>query len=254
MDLLILLHDRNKVLFWFGLTNLILAMAFLALSWIRPLEFAGTNAWFKPLKFALSTAILCWSMGWYTGYLPGGRDITVFNWIIVVTLGFEVLYIGLQALKGQASHFNLSTPFYSVMYSFMAIAASIATLAVGYIGIKFFTAPVNHLPDYYLWAIRLGIILFVIFSFQGFAMGSRLAHTVGAADGGKGLPFLNWSITHGDLRVAHFAGMHALQLLPFLAWHVLKDIRLTIGFFVIYSLLAAFVLLQALRGNSILQI
>lgn len=254
MDFLETLKDRNDILFWFGLANLVAAVVFLFFSWVNPIEFKGANAWYKPVKFTLSIAILAWSMCWYTGYLPQGRDIAVFNWIIVATLTFEVLYIALQASRGQASHYNLSTQFYSLMYVFMALAASVATLAVGYIGMKFFTEPIHDLPNYYLWAIRLGIMLFVIFSFEGFAMGSRLAHTVGEADGGKGLPFLNWSITHGDLRIAHFIGMHALQLLPLLAWFVLKDVKLTIGCFLIYSLLAVFVLVQALRGNSIIQI
>jgi hypothetical protein len=254
MDFLESLKDRNDILFWFGLANLGLAVVFFFFSWVNPVEFKGTNAWFKPIKFALSIAILSWSMGWYTGYLPQGRDITIFSWVIVATLAFEVLYIALQASKGQASHYNLSTPFHATMYFFMASAASIATLAVGYIGVKFFTEPLPLLPNYYLWAIRLGIILFVIFSFEGFAMGSRLAHTVGEADGGKGLPFLNWSLTHGDLRIVHFFGMHALQVLPLLACFVLKDVKLTIGCFLIYSLLAILILVQALRGNSIFQI
>ncbi|MCB9263425.1 MAG: hypothetical protein H6558_00210 [Lewinellaceae bacterium] len=253
MDFMETLKDRNDVLFWFGLANLVAAAVFLFFSWVNPIEFKGTNAWFKPVKFALSIAILAWSMGWYTGYLPHRRDIAAFNWIIVATLAFEVLYIALQASRGQASHYNLSTPFYSVMYVFMALAATVATVAVGYIGMKFFTEPLQDLPNYYLWAIRFGILLFVIFSFEGFAMGSRLAHTVGKADGGKGLPFLNWSVTQGDLRIAHFIGMHALQVFPLLARFIMKDIKLTIGCFVIYSLLAVFVLLQALCGNPIIQ-
>ncbi|MEO1712055.1 MAG: hypothetical protein AAFU60_01850 [Bacteroidota bacterium] len=252
MEFLETLKDRNVVLFWFGLANVLLFVLLLLASFVKPVELMGTSAWDKPMKFALSIAILAWTMGWYTGYLPPGKDIQWFNWIFVGTLAFEILYIALQAARGQASHFNLSTPFYTVLYGLMALAASVASLGVGYIGLKFFSTSLPDLPDYYLWAIRLGIILFVIFSFQGFAMGSRLSHTVGREDGGIGIPFLNWSLSQGDLRIAHFVGMHALQVLPLLAWFILKDVKWTVSFFALYSMLAAFLFLQALRGNSIM--
>ena len=254
MEFLLELKDRNEVLFWFGLLNLFTVILLLILSVLRPVEFGGVNGWYKPMKFALSTAILSWSMGWYTGYLAKGSDIDIFNWLIVITLTFEVAYIALQASRGEASHYNLSTSGYSAMFSMMALAASVATLAVGYIGCKFFIAPPSNLPDYYLWSIRLGIMLFVIFSFEGFAMGSRLSHTVGGTDGSRGLPFLNWSYFFGDLRVAHFIGMHALQILPLLAWYLIKDLKLTIVLFVLYSCLAVFVLLQALQAKPFLKI
>lgn len=253
MELLETLKERNQVLFWFGLANLVATVILILLSKFSPVSYGGTNAWYKPLKFALSTVIFSWSMGWYTGYLNNGKDIDIFNWVIVITLGFEVAYIAFMASRGQPSHYNQSTQLYSAMFSMMAAAAAIATIAAAYIGLRFFQGSFPELPAYYLWAIRLGILLFVIFSFEGFAMGAKLAHTVGAADGSKGLPFLNWSRKFGDLRVAHFFGMHALQLLPILAFYLLRNVKLTFGLALLYLLLAVWVLAQALQGKSFLK-
>jgi NO-binding membrane sensor protein with MHYT domain len=97
----------------------------------------------------------------------------------------------------------------------------------------------------------LSIVLFVIFSFEGFAMGSRLSHTVGALNDNSNLFILGWSKTVGDLRVAHFIGMHALQVLPILSFYLLKNTKLTIAVALIYGLLALLTLLQALKGKPL---
>jgi NO-binding membrane sensor protein with MHYT domain len=139
------------------------------------------------------------------------------------------------------------------MFSLMAIAATLATLYTAYVGILFFKNSFPELPNYYVWAIRLSIIIFVIFSFEGFAMGSRLSHSIGALNDNSNWFILGWSRTVGDLRVSHFIGMHALQVLPLLSFFVLKNTKLTIGLSIIYFLLALMTLVQALKGKPLLK-
>jgi hypothetical protein len=85
------------------------------------------------------------------------------------------------------------------------------------------------------------------------------AHTVGAPDGGPGLPGTGWSTAHGDLRVPHFLGLHALQVLPLvalvLARRRLSDVvrvRFTLIAGVSYFALYGILMWQALRGQSVL--
>jgi len=58
--------------------------------------------------------------------------------------------------------------------------------------------------------ITLGGLLFVVGSFEGGAMSALSTHTVG---GGYTLPVFGWTLV-GDFRVAHFVGLHSLQVLP----------------------------------------
>jgi hypothetical protein len=87
------------------------------------------------------------------------------------------------------------------------------------------------------------------------------AHTVGAADGGPGLPGTGWSTRHGDLRVPHFVGLHALQVLPLLTvllarrrWSDDRRVRAILVAAAAYSLLFAILLWQALSGQPLVAI
>ena len=252
MSFFSILKQRNPTLYWFGWANLVTTLALLVCSVALPMEYAGVNAWYKPTKFALTTVIFAWTTGWYTGHLQQTRLIQRYNWVIILTLGFEVVYIALQASRGMASHYNQSSPLYSGLFVLMAIAATVATLATGYLGPKFKSEALPDLSPAYVLAIRLGIYTFVVFSLEGFLMGKNLSHTVGAADGVRGLPFLGWSYDHGDLRMAHFFGMHALQVLPIAAYYVLKRPWQVWLLAALYFLLSAGVLVLALMGKGVL--
>jgi hypothetical protein len=244
------LKTRNETLFYYGIVCLIASIGFLALTRLTNTQVYNISAWIKPFKFAFSTFLYAWAMAWICAYLPSFNT-TAFNWATIILLGFEIVYIAIQAGRGQLSHYNISSPFYSAMYSMMALAATLVTVYTAYVAVLFFQNSFPQLPEYYLWSIRLGLIIFVVFSFEGFVMGSRLTHTIGGADGGEGLPILNWSTRFGDPRVAHFIGMHALQVLPILSFYVLKNTKATIFVGLLYGLLATFTLVQALQGKPL---
>ncbi len=248
------LKFRNEPLFWFGLVCFLLAFLFLLLTRFTSVQVAGVNAWFKPFKFAASIAIYSFTMAWYVYYLGASFNLKAYNAAIVLLFGFEIVYIALQAYRGQLSHFNISTPLYSFLYSAMAIAASAVTLYTAYIGVLFFQNQFPALEPHYLWAIRIRILLFVVFSFEGFVMGSRMAHTIGGPDGGGGLPLLNWSTKFGDPRIAHFIGMHALQVIPLASYYLLKNTKATLLLGLLYGLLALAILLQALNAKPLVKL
>lgn len=246
------LKVRNEALYYFGWLCLLAAIAFFILARTTNIQVMGVNAWYKPFKFAMSTLLFSWAMGWYAHYLGSAINLKTYNWMVIMLLGFEIAYIALQAGRGQLSHYNQSSALYGFLFSMMALAATVVTVWTGYLGLLFFKNNFPELPGYYLWGIRLGIVLFVIFSLEGFVMGSRLTHTIGGPDDGNGIPILNWSTKYGDPRIAHFIGMHALQVLPILSFYLLKNVKLTQTAGLLYGLLAVLALARALAGKPLL--
>ncbi|MGE0101633.1 MAG: hypothetical protein AB7H86_07850 [Blastocatellales bacterium] len=221
----------------------------------------GINRWIKPMKFAISIAIFQWTMAWLMRSLEGANNgIRVISWVIFAAMLAEIVPIVGQAARGRLSHFNVSTAFDGAVFAMMGMMIGISTLATIYALVLFFTNP-GRIPPAYLWGIRIGLLLFIVFSVEGGLMASRLAHTVGAPDGGPGLPFFNWSTRGGDLRIAHFVGIHALQailLVGFLLGRLgdrmtpVNAVWLTVVFGVVYAAVTSWLFLQALAGRPLL--
>lgn len=245
------LIQRNPPLYYFGWLCLLTALVCLTLIPFTHTLVTGINAWYKPVKFSLSAGVFAWTMGWYGYYLGHLPVLGVYSWGIILLLGFEVGYITWQAGRGQRSHYNVDSPVYALLYGAMGLAAVAVTLATAYVGFLFWQQEFPALPIAYVWSLRISMGLFVVYALQGGVMGARGSHTVGGPDGSTGVPVVHWSRRHGDLRVAHFMGMHALQLLPLLSFYGVKNTLATVVVCLLYGLLNTGLFVQAMHGKPL---
>jgi hypothetical protein len=244
---------RNEVLGWTAVAHAILFLAALALSQMDNRQLAGVNIWVKPMKFALSVVLYTATYGWLYHYAEAsaGAKLMV-SGVIAGTLIYEIVCIFGQAARGVGSHFNVTTEFDGFVFASMGVMIVINMLAaLAGAGHLWQTSPTIGLTPAYLWGIRLGIVIFVLAGFEGGVMGSRMQHAVGVKDGGPGLPFLNWSTEGGDLRVAHFVGMHALQALPLLGYWA-GSVGLVWGAAASWAGVTIWLLMRALGGRPLI--
>lgn len=179
-----------------------------------PTPVLGISRWIKPAKFAASIAIYLGTMAWFAPELAPPRGRRVAFATFGATMVIEMVLILAQAARGTTSHFNRATLLDGVVFGVMGIAILANTVALAAAAWRA-VASLRAAPSSYRLGIALGLVLALAGSAIGGVMIGHDGHTVGAPDGGPGLPFVNWSIVAGDLRVSHFAGLHAMQALPF---------------------------------------
>lgn len=200
---------------------------------VDPRQVEGWPAWLKPAKFAASTAIYSATLAWIFRYLPDWPRLTrrvgaLTAWVFVG----EVALIVVQAARGETSHFNTSSAFNGVVFTLMGLGIFSQTVGAVAVTVALWR---QHFTDRTMgWALRLGMTLTVIGASVGGMMtqptSAQIAraqatgemprsgqHSIGGVDGGAGLPGTGWSTEHGDLRVPHFVGLHAMQALPVVA-------------------------------------
>jgi len=218
----------HRPLLWLSAAMGLLAVAATIGAIVDPREVLGVNLWFKPLKFAISIAIYSVTLSWLLSLIERRRR---FFWTLgtvsVVGLVAEIVIIVGAAALGGTSHFNVSTPLSTALWSVMAVSITVVWMIVLVVSIALLRADLGDRAR--TVAIRAGALLAVVGMGLAFLMtspnaqqladfqGVAGAHAVGIADGGPGLPLLGWSTVAGDLRIPHFVGMHALQFFPLLA-------------------------------------
>ena len=83
----------------------------------------GSPAWVKPAKFAISTIVYSFTLVWLMRFVQGRpRLVRVATGVTALAFVVEMVVIILQAARGTASHFNISTPLNTTLYSIMAVS------------------------------------------------------------------------------------------------------------------------------------
>lgn len=255
-DFLVQIRKLNPLLYYTGLGHAVLFLIFISLYLLDDRLVLGINAWIKPMKFALSIVIFLWTFAWLLQYVQSVKNVKFISWGIAICMVVEMVIITIQAARGVPSHFNITSIPNAIMFSTMGTFIGINTFLVLYTLILFFTKGV-HIPDTLsLMAWRAGLLLFFLGGISGGLMVTNLAHTVGAPDGGPGLPFVNWSTIAGDIRIAHFITIHGLQLVPLIV-HAFRDrvkyqLAFTLVTFGMYSALCITLHLIALNGRPLI--
>jgi hypothetical protein len=235
------LYRRNPVLMTFAVLAL-LGLPGMAIAYCFDTRLiTGLNPWVKPLKFTSAFALYFVTFGWLLSYLPRpSRAVSIISWVSALCVLLEGPAMVLQSARGETSFYNTGTLFDGFLYGMMSAGALIQAGMLAW-ALGLFCTRSIELPKLPLYGIRAGLALWLLGILPALVMLALRQHGVGVADGGPGLPLLNFSTLGGDLRIAHFLGLHAIQLLP-LAGVALQRLQ---GVISLRSGLIAFTLLAA---------
>ena len=272
-------YQLNKPLAILGIASLFLLAITIVGLFADPRTVINEPVWRKPAKFAASISVYAFTLIWILSLLQGHKRLkNVVAWGSTLGLFIELVIIFGQAGRGVRSHFNNTTLFDSVLFVVMGVAI----LLVWLVGVALTIALIRQksAESPLITAVRWGMVILSLGALIGSLMTRPSktqmetmretqaatqfvgAHAVGVEDGGVGLPVVGWSLEGGDLRIAHFIGLHAMQALPLLAWAILRryaDLamqtkqRLIHIAGISYASVTVLLVWQALRGLPIIQ-
>jgi hypothetical protein len=259
------LHRGNGatiVVVWALYLELLLMLVLLVLLPFDTVQVGGRYRLIKPLNFTMSMAMYLATVVILLDYLRASMWWKKFiGWGVSICILTAITCITMQAARGTTSHFNNTTPFNSTVSLLMDIvdplnSVFVLVLLIFALQVKYDVSRSSQL------GIAFGLSLFLAGSVIGGVMVAQGQSVVGVAPGGPGLPLLNWSTTGGDFRIAHFLGIHALQILPIAGWLIdrLKGLprrakpTAVVAVSAGYALLMAFAFMQAMNGVPLVRI
>lgn len=187
--------------------GLLHALAFVVLGG----AWAGPVSWRKPATFGVSFGLTTLTLGWMAGHLRLGRAGRPLLGAVAAANTVEVIWVGLQRARGVPSHFNDATAFDDALFRLSAVVVAFTVVVILILTVRSFQ--VVEAPPSMRLAIRTGLVVLNLSMAAGIAMilrGSMFVEGTGAAVTTFGAA--------GIMKVPHAVGMHALQVLPGLAW------------------------------------
>ena len=183
----------------------------------------SVSPWIKPIKFSISFATFVWTASLFLMALriPAWQR-RLARQVMAASVVAEMLCLAAQAWRSTAPGAGDFTD--TLISQGTTAMVTINTLITVWLLWLFCSERerIKLVDHAQIVAIRLSIAIFLVGNAVGGYMLARGSHTVGAADGGPGLPFVNWSTIGGDLRIAHFIAIHAIQIVPLFAWILWK--------------------------------
>jgi hypothetical protein len=168
----------------------------------------GVSVWTKPGRFMASLALFAATTA--VLMLAAGADANLngIAALVIATSAIEVAYITVQAGRGQPSHYNTSDTLHIVFTIVMALGAIALTASQAWLALIIVRTSPAWLASVTALGVVTGLIMtFVLATVSGFMLGGR------RAPAGRGLPVVGWQ-HRGDLRPAHFLGVHVQQIVP----------------------------------------
>ncbi|MQY08121.1 hypothetical protein [Actinomadura macrotermitis] len=179
----------------------------------------GPVSWRKAVTFGLSFGLTLITIAWVSSFLPlGDRART---WILGVFAGAcvtETALITLQAWRRVPSHFNMETTFDTAVSRVLAAGGVVLIVTLVLLAIASFRANPDVAPSMRL-ALRAGFVALMGALLSGAAMIAR-----GVTEVQTGHQEAAYRVA-GALKPAHAVTMHAVLVLPALAWLLARTAR-----------------------------
>ena len=193
---------------------LLLASGFLHLGMLLTSghSWEGPLSWRKPMTFGLSFGLTLMTIVWVTSFMRlRERTRTIVLGAFTAAAVLETALITMQTWRGVPSHFNVETPFDAwVTRGLAGGGVALVVLAVALAAAAFRT-PIDPLPGMKV-AIRTGFLILCGAMATGAIMIARGMTLV--FDGNAPAAYA----TGGALKPMHAVAMHAILVLPALAW------------------------------------